>query len=470
MKKTDETNNPWPFRLWIGAIVLLALILSVIVTAWAVRHVIVKGSTRFTEDQADFVLGIASFPGQTKLAVLEVINMLKDEPARYLVDKSVAEKPQWSRRFPAPEDDGYLLFSGLDKGEKEPSIALMRIRDGEVLARWRPDWDEVLKHTTVTKYVDVTKANVLAVHPLLLPDGDVIFNTWASMARVGVCDAKPKWVLDEVMHHSNELDNDGNIWVPSVSKEGEGFADNTWLAEQARDDALALVSPEGKLLQKISFAKVMREHGLESLLLGTKGLRMHEDPLHMNQISVARNTTEHWQRGDLLISNRNISTLFLYRPSTGKIIWHQTGPWMNQHSAAFVGDHQISVFDNNVFVGKEFASHSFITPEDVNRVMIYDFKTDQVTQPYAKLLQAARPMSITEGRAQILGDGGLFLEETNFGRHLRFTKDQLLWSRVNDWDDTRVGMVSWSRYLTPEEVEQPLKAISNLNCTGQKRG
>lgn len=470
MKTTDEKTNPWPFRLWIGAIVLLALILSVIITAWAVRHVLVKGSTRFTEAQSDFVLAVASFPGQTKLAILEVINLMKDEPARYLVDKSVAEKPGWTRRFPAPEDDGYLLFSGLDKGDREPSIALMRISDGEVLARWKPDWDEVLKHTTVTKYVDVTKANVLAVHPLLLPDGDVVFNTWASMARVGVCDAKPKWVLDEVMHHSNELDNDGNIWVPSVSKEGEGFADNKWLAEQVRDDALALVSPDGKLLQKISFAKVMREHGLESLLLGTKGLRMHEDPLHMNQISVARNTTEHWQRGDLLISNRNISTIFLYRPSTGKIIWHQTGPWMNQHSAAFVGDHQISVFDNNVFVGKELAGHSFLTPQDVNRVMIYDFKTKQVTQPYAKLLQESRPVSVTEGRAQILNDGGLFLEETNFGRHLRYTKDQLLWSRVNDWDDKRVGMVSWSRYLTPEEVAEPLKAISNLNCTESKRG
>ena len=188
----------------------------------------------------------------------------------------------------------------------------------------------------------------------------------------------------------------------------------------------------------------------------------------MNQISVAHTTTEHWQRGDLLISNRNISTLFLYRPSPGKIIWHQTGPWMNQHSAAFVGDHQISVFDNNVFVGKEFASHSFITPKDANRVMVYDFKTKQVTEPYAKLLQQAKPVSITEGRAQILEDGGLFLEETNYGRHLRFTKDRLLWSRVNDWDDRRVGMVAWSRYLTPEEVAEPLKAISNLNCNQAK--
>jgi len=466
MKKSNEDTNPWLFRLWITSIIVLVLILAIIVTAWAVRDAVNK-STRFTEAQANFVLGIANFPGQTKLAILELINLVKDEPARLLVDKSVVEKAHWTRKFPA-EDDGYLLLSGLHQGEKQSNISLIRLRDGKVLARWRPNWDEVLRQVSDTEYSDVTKANIMAIHPLLLPDGDVVFNTWSSMVRVGVCDGHPKWVLNDVMHHSNEFDSDGNIWVPSVMTENHGFSDHKWLAEQTRDDALAQVSPEGKVLQKISFVKVLREHGLEALLLGTKGMRLHDDPIHMNQISVARETTDHWQRGDLLISARNISTIFLYRPSTGRIIWYKTGPWMNQHSAAFVGDHQISVFDNYVYVGKEYSGHSFVAPGDINRVLVYDFETGQVSEPYAKLLEETKPVSVTEGRAQILNDGGLFLEETNSGRHLRFTKDRLLWSRVNDYDEKHIGVVAWSRYLTPEEVAQPLKAISNLNCNSKK--
>jgi hypothetical protein len=71
---------------------------------------------------------------------------------------------------------------------------------------------------------------------------------------------------------------------------------------------------------------------------------------------------------------------------------------------------------------------------------------------------------MTEGRAEILPDGGLFIEESNFGRHLRFTKDQLLWSRVNDYDEGRIGMVSWSRYLTQEALNKPLAAIAARHC------
>ncbi|HYG32341.1 MAG TPA: arylsulfotransferase family protein [Methylophilaceae bacterium] len=468
VKKPEETKpNPWPFRLWLISIIGFVLVLSNIVTAWSVKHVLASGGARFTEAQSAIVLGISNFPNNTKQAMLQLISILNDEPTQLLIEKSEAEKPHWKRLFPSAEDDGYLLLSGVHRGDKQAAISLIRIRDGEVMARWRPDWDEVLRQTHKTKYSNVTRTNVLPVHPILLADGDVVFNTWETMARVGVCDSKPKWVLGEIMHHSNELDYNGNIWAPSLAT--DAFPDNPWLTEQIRDDALAEVSPDGKLLRKVSFAKILRDNGLEALMLGTKGLRLHDDPIHLNQITVADKTTDHWQRGDLLLSSRNMSTIFLYRPSTQKIIWYKTGPWMNQHSAAFVGDHQISVFDNNVYANDKPSNlRSFVAPDSINRVMVYDFKTAQVSEPYAELLAEAKPISVTQGRAQILEDGGLFIEETNFGRHLRFSKDKMLWSRINDYDDERIGRVAWSRYLTAEEVAEPLKAISNLNCNGKK--
>ena len=97
-------------------------------------------------------------------------------------------------------------------------------------------------------------------------------------------------------------------------------------------------------------------------------------------------------------------------------------------------------------------------------MMVYDFDTKEVTQPFATLLAEARPRTITEGRARLLPDGGLFLEETNNGRQLRFTKDHLLWSRVNDYDDKHIGLVSWSRYLTAEEARVPLQALAKRKC------
>ena len=266
------------------------------------------------------------------------------------------------------------------------------------------------------------------------------------------------------MHHSIELDANGDaIWVPSVSQ--EGFADNPWLRDRVRDDALAHVSIyDGHVLDKRSFVRILRENGLQAMLSSAFGSSsLNADPIHMNQIQIALRDSRHWQRGDLLISSAHLSTVFLYRPSTGRIIWNQTGPWMSQHSVDFVDDHRISVFDNNVVSGVP-REHAFITPGETNRVFLYDFDTKLASQPFATVLAKAQPVTLTEGRARVLPDGGLFVEETNYGRHLRFTKDRLLWSRVNDYDDQRIGRVFWSRYLTAAEARGPLQALASRHC------
>jgi hypothetical protein len=110
----------------------------------------------------------------------------------------------------------------------------------------------------------------------------------------------------------------------------------------------------------------------------------------------------------------------------------------------------------------------FMKPDGTNQVLVYDFDTKQVSQPFATLLAKARPITITGGRARLLPDGGLFLEEMNYGRDMRFTKDKLLWSRVNDYDKESIGLVNWSRYLTAEEASVPLKALASRNCSATK--
>jgi hypothetical protein len=84
-------------------------------------------------------------------------------------------------------------------------------------------------------------------------------------------------------------------------------------------------------------------------------------------------------------------------------------------------------------------------------------------------LSSARPVTLTEGRAQILHDGGLFVEETNYGRLLRFSEDALLWTLINDYDARRIGLLSWSRYLSAEEVRAPLKALAEKDCQNSNK-
>ena len=438
----------------------------VIAAAWAVRHVLITKDTRFSETQTRIIMTVAEFPQNVHSSFDALWSMRRGDPPALLallMDKKMIEQPNWIRRFPAPEDNGYLLFSGVDPEVKKSIVKLIRISDGKILYRWAPDWNSVFEKHTPKKFVPEGSSKIeLAVHPLLLADGDIIFNTSTSLVRLSPCSSKPIWVIDEVMHHSIELDVSGtSVWIPSVSQ--DGFSENPWLRDNVRDDALAQVSTDGRIVARYSFVKILRDNGMEAMLLGRSGGTLNEDPIHLNQIKAASQDTKYWHKGDLLISARHLSTLFLYRPSTNKIIWYQTGPWMNQHSVDFVDEHRISVFDNHIVVGAP-KEQAFMKPGDTNHVLVYDFDTKQISEPYATLLAKTRPVTITSGRARILPDGGLFIEETDYGRLLRFTRDNLLWSRINDYDEQRNGTSAWSRYLTEEEANVSLRGLASRQC------
>jgi len=454
----------WKFWLWLGTMFITLLIVAVIISAWAVRHVLVAPINRFTEGQTRTIIWIASLPENVKSTAQALEQVIIGDPVAQLVNRKDVETPAWVRRFPAPEDQGYLLFSGIDPKAKQGVVKLIRISDGEEMARWQPDFSYINNQITDKRWIPKGSwRNLRALHPFLLNDGDIIFNTLSALVRQSSCSPKPSWVLNEAVHHSNELDENGDaIWTPSIST--DGFPGNMWLRNHIRGDALGHFSLDGKLLERRSFSNILINNGLAPLLMGTSGQVFDEDSIHINQITVAKSDSAYWKRGDLLISARSMSTIFLYRPSTDKILWHQTGPWMNQHSVYFVNDHQISVFSNNIVSGLPHKDRSFLTKKDINRVYIFDFKNNQASQPYEKLLSVARPVTLTEGRAQVLSDGGLFVEETNYGRMLRFSKDALLWSRINDYDEKRIGILSWSKYLSAEEVRAPLKALAEKDC------
>ena len=456
----------WSFWLWLAITLLTLLIIIVIGIAYSVKHAMV-GDGRLTHSQNRIVIALADFPGLAHKAALEMRSRLRGGQMPLLMDRNSVEKPYWVRRFPAPEDTGYLLLSGVDSAAKKPTVRLIRIADGAVVAHWDPDWKNI--YDKISEKRDAPKGSLLnltANHPILLKNGDIIFNTSNSLVRLNSCDSKPVWVLDEVMHHSNELDETGDAtWIPSVSQ--DGLADNAYLQNLISDNSLAHVSIDGHFIENRSFIHILRDNGLQSILFGMFGHRINEDPIHLNEIQVAQRNTKYWHLGDLLISSRHLSTIFLYRPSSNKIIWYQTGPWINQHSVDFIDDHRISVFNNNNILSLP-KEHAFMSPRDTNNVIVYDFDTKQTTYPFSDLLAKARPRTTGEGRARILPDGGLFIEETQMGRHLRFTKDQLLWSRVNDYDEQRIGLVSWSRYLTAEEADIPLKALALHRCKAGK--
>ena len=466
MKQPTKESRNNPIGLWVFVICLLLFLggLSTVGVAWGVRHALMQGQGSdlvMSATQKDAVLKIAEFPATVRDAI-QYLRGLEKNPL--LFSRSEKEKATWIRRFPAPEDPGYLLYSGLYRNESAWSVKLIRLADGKVLTSWEPDWKYVDSKITKKKFDQpVDLSNMRAIDPLLLDDSDIIFVTGTATVRMPACSRQPRWVLNETMHHSTDLDLDGSsFWSPSVDL--SGFESNQRLHSAVRDDAIARVSLDGKLLDRWSFARISNDNELDFLLFnGNDAGDFNADPIHMNQIRVARIDSKFWKKGDLLVSLRNPNTVLLYRPATKKVIWRQTGPWLHQHSADFMNDHQISVFNNNVVLQSP-PDDAFLTRQSGNEVMVYDFETNQVTQPFKSVLDAAHPRSIGEGRARILPDGGLFFEETENGRILRFSRDRLLWSFVNDHDDKHIGALAWSSYLTADEARKPLEALGAMHC------
>lgn len=461
----EKCRPDWHFWVWLAMTAATAFLLTVLGTAAIVRHAML-GGPRLTEAWLDRVITTANFPGQVKAAFQELVSKYSDEPTPLLIKRKDIDETNWIRNFPSKDDNGYLLFSGLDRVFNKSIIQLIRISDGAILGQWIPDWLAINEKISSKNWSVKSNTNAKqAIHPLLLDNGDVIFNTGDAMVRINLCDSKPIWVLDELMHHSIEKDISGNIWTPSVTS--GGFPYNKFLNTKLRDDALALVSPDGKIIERRSFSEILIRNGLGALLLGSTGKRLNDDPIHINQIQVAIQTTKYWSRGDLLISARHLSTVFIYRPSTNIIIWYKTGPWMNQHSVEFLYPDRISIFNNNIIAAAP-EKYSFLRSTDYNKFMIYNFETKEVSEPFAPALALARLKSLTEGRAKLLEDGGLFIEETNYGRHLRYSPKKLLWSRVNDYNKHYIGAIAWSRYLSQQEIATTLMSLSKNKCVEKK--
>jgi hypothetical protein len=249
--------------------------------------------------------------------------------------------------------------------------------------------------------------------------------------------------------------------VPSVS---EVFAtDNPILQVKLRDDSLAEVGLDGKVIQNLSFSKILVHNNMIAHMLGSTGLTVNLDPIHINQITPALLDGPNWQRNDLLISARHTSTIYIYRPNTGKIIWHQQGPWLNQHSAHFLNDNTISIFGNDVY--GNFPQSPFIYKEGHNQIYQYDFKTGQTHKFHSESLNEIKPMTAYQGRSRVLDEGSIFVEETNNARLFKInSKGQLVWSYINTYDANHLGVINWSRYLTNKELHSIFN-IENMKCS-----
>lgn len=344
------------------------------------------------------------------------------------------------KRYDNVTDSGYLLIPCYNKAINQSYVKLFSLRENAIVHTWTPDIKE-LNHINdvngiVARYVNNTFE---IINPLLTKDTGLILKAENGILYKLNKQSKIEWYVKGVFHHSIEQDADGNYWVPYSSVTTEL---DTTKYPGLKDDGIVKVSPKGKIQYTKAITKSMIDNGFEAQLIGVGPYE--RSPLHINDIQPALTDSKYWKKGDLLISMRNRSTVILYRPSTDKIIWMQTGPWLNQHDVNFVDSTSISVFGNDVI--RIDRLYHFV--RKYNNVYVYNFTTNTTTAPYAVAFSMNDIHTERSGRGLILNNKDLFVEETYAGKLYRLNNSKVVWRYMEIIDANYVGRISWSRYYS----------------------
>jgi hypothetical protein len=315
--------------------------------------------------------------------------------------------------------------------------------DGSVVHRWRTAFFEIFPNQD---HIDPDRRpqsewNLDTHGALILPDGSVVFNFeglgTAKLDRCGVV----QWTVPKLTHHSIEPSRDGGFWV-SASIRVKDNSPYPVLKPPYFSDMLTKLSADGEVLEEIPLLDFFFENDLEALVLANRiplAQEPTDDPLHLNDLEelddeMARHFPQ-FSAGDLLLSLRNPNLLMVVDPSSKRVKWHQTGPWIGQHDPDFQPTGRISVFNNNTDG----------TPAgDIlggSQIVEVDPSTGRTEVVYGDL-PGEHWSSMRRGKHQYLPNGNILVTDSESGRVFEVNrKRERVWEFVNRYDQQYVAVV-----------------------------
>lgn len=357
-------------------------------------------------------------------------------------------------------DNGILLVSAYSKEHSISIVYLYDLFKSKIIWQWVPNPEEIIEATPSLKTarkngklpIEQTNVSFRSQHPYLLKDGSIVITSGEGpLVRIDAC-GKLIWTVDRQFHHS--IEGDGQyLYVPLVSDKNK---DNVIGGYGIfKDDGYAIVHKDGKVIAEESIISILKRNGFDGLVFGQS---VRGDRVHLNDAEPILEDDGYVKAGDIMLSARNLSTVFLYRPSLGKIIWLQTGPWLSQHDVDYLGNGRFSIFGNDV----DSLGGDFLERKNSN-IYIYDMKDGSITKPYSAVFHDNKFLSPTQGLLRILSNGDAFVEMNEAGELYRMSHDQIRWKFVSSISNSEIGALHWSRYLNRNELN--LDWVSNVGCS-----
>ncbi|MEZ5008310.1 MAG: arylsulfotransferase family protein [Chitinophagales bacterium] len=387
------------------------------------------------------LLNFSKFPQQ----VADVIQSpeLVNKPITYL------PKDQAFRPINQLKENLYGLTSFWNESENVWEIKLLNLKNDSILHTWK--YNEI----NFVKYKN-NYTNCPPVHSLLLKNRELIVNLSSSpnFCRLDA-NSNVVWCNNELeFHHSTNLDPDGNLWVcgNDLMKTHTNLCSSTSV-KNLNNEVLSIGEnymvkinvTTGEIIRKIGVAQVLLDNGFKSIVYGGQ----LEDPIHLNDIQPVLEDNEYWKKGDLFVSTRHRSIVFLYRPATNEVIKLIHGPFMYQHDVDIISDNEIAIFNNN-YIGlkgeKDIAINQSIDSLNVSELIIYNFETDKFTSLLTEKITQENIKTTVQGLSEVLSNEDVFIESQQQGTYYIINKKEVVLKKVFYTDDSiHIQMPFWMR-------------------------
>ena len=379
-------------------------------------------------------------------AVQDIRSKMEGNPGGYYVKSKRTETVVQHR--PSEVAPGMTLIAGV--GKKGYLYASLIDADGRTEHFWDLDWFHIWPDAKHIPEASRPKEHPgVDIHGIWMsPNGDLTYNyNDLGLVQVDIC-GRVKWRLNRLTHHSVDQDEAGNFWVPDLVIHTKPDPALPNYFPTFEENGILVVSPDGKVLRRISIFDMIKQNGLQGLLymsaMNHNDTSICCDMLHENDVEVFRSTMKPalFQPGDVMVSLRNLNAIVVFDPKTLKIKQLIVGRTIRQHDPDFVDGSTISIFDNNN-VGKEQSKAS-------SRIIEYSLKTGET-----KVLFEGSPehpfYSNEGGKQQRLANGNILITEMVRGRAVEVNpRGQLVWEFFNHSDNGLLGVLDEAQRIAPE--------------------
>ena len=367
-----------------------------------------------------------------------------------------------------PTLENLILISRHDGDLGRSVVEIRDINSFEVLHSYKPNIEQIYKKIDLSKdefkYLKRDRGvnRFYMWHPSITDRGELIFQSSSPLIKIDF-NSNVVWVNNEdIFHHSTNLDDEGNIYVPSRLKPYSKLVsdyvglNNATEKYNFLDDAISILDKNGKILFSKSVTEILIENGYLYRIFSQHPHKT--DPLHLNDIQPVLKDTKYFKKGDVFLSLRNLSMVILYRPSTNKIIKIIEGEFYNQHDVDILDESRISIYNNNVFLNYK---NKRIVKKN-NEIVIYDFETNSFSKKFEKTFIENKINTTTHGLVDFLQDGSAIVEDRNNCRIFYLSSEgEVIWIFNNLNSKKQLYDLWWARIIDVKKSKKIRELIKN---------